>query len=332
MSDNQNDDNLNELMPSVSEDRPLDSMVPEMRTLGGAGEGAPSDVPPVHPRVLEVGLESGSEWTMAIWSDPHGAVAERVVSLLRATLTMEMSKPPTADLLARDFQAVRLLVFAELADQTIDRLEQFGFEQVEYAADQYEERMGAWRKEAAAADIELPGAPASVWRLNIAHLTGSDAQRVKGVARELTDRLDGQPWGATPGGVSRLLARRLESELDVDIGMDVAELDRMIDHLVPDVDHAIRWVPPVVFQALCDYVGVVAHGQYERKLQWGLCEETDEGLVPPPTFREPSGDEANTIPIGRVMVDWLVFPKLGGEGVEQIPVSRRVASLLEPNN
>lgn len=323
---------IDDLMPSVSDDRPLDSLMPEMRTLGGAGEGAPSQVPSVHPRVLEVGLESGSEWTLAIWGDDEAETADRVETLLRATLLMELSKPPTEELLARRFEAVRLLVFAELSEGTKEKFRQIGFDEVDFVPDQYEERMAAWRKEAAQADIQLPGAPASVWRLGIAHRNEADEDGafIATTARTMTERLAEQPWGSSPGSVSRLLARRLEKQYDLDIGLDPKDFNAIAEKVVPQVDGDIRWVSPVIFQALCDYVGVLAHGAFDLEVQWGLCEKTDDGIVPPPTFRHVRNGEVEMIPVGRALLEWIIMPTPDESTLDRIPLSRQVSSLLEP--
>lgn len=316
MTDGNDDDapkEPDELVPNVSEDRPLDSLMPEMG--GGAGdeqafhEDAPEEVGAIHPRVLEVGLEEGLEWTLACWSDPgETGMRTQFGKLIRATLLKEMSRLPEWERDEdREFVGMRLLSFDSLVRETRAVVRELGFSDVDYDPDQYSERMAAWRQEAGSAGLEVPARPVSVWHLPVAH-PDTHADELARIESRMLVEIGAETWGQTPGAMSRHAARALEEAFDCDIGLGPEGLTTMASYLTTDAPGAIRWMPPVGFQAICDFVGVVLHGQYGIRVQWGVCEPDPRGVVPPPMFRQPGTGGEGTIPIGRHLLEWCVMP------------------------
>lgn len=338
MSDDQDDGEygtsggLDDLTPDVSEERPLDSLLPEMQKSGLSADqaphaDAPTDVDAIHPRVLEVELEPGHEWTMALWDDPGDeGVQTELVQLLRATILRELSRPPRQQRnAAREFLGARILSFESLREPTRSALGSLGWEEQAFDSEEYSERMKAWRDEAQAADLASPGRPTSIWQLPVAHPDPPRHDRLDEIAETMLESLGDEIWGATPGGMSKLLAKGLEDRFGAEIGLGAGGIDTMVSHVVPEAPDELCWVRPVVFQALCDFVGVVLHGSYGVRVQWGLSEPDQRGLVPPPMFRDPNTQR--TIPIGRALVDWCVLPE--PESTPSGRIAERVEELAE---
>ena len=324
--DNGNNDagSPDDLVPNVSEDRPLDSLMPEIQGGGSGGDeafhaDAPTDVGAIHPRVLEVGLEEGTEWTLACWNDPGEAgMRTQFGQLVRATLLKEMSRLPEWEREEeRAFVGMRLLSFDSLVREGRVVLEELGFAEEPYDPDQFSERMAAWRQEARAAEMEVPARPVSNWHLPVVD-PASERPGLAGVEARMLDKLGSEAWGQTPGAMSRHAARELEAEFDIEIALGSEGLRTMASYLTTDAKSAIRWTAPVFFQAICDFVGVVLHGKYGIRVQWGVCEPDPRGVVPPPMFRQPGSGTDGTIPIGAHVLDWCVMPVAEGGDVPDL--------------
>ena len=300
-----------DLVPNLSEDRPLDTLMPEMGGSSGADlhEDAPTEVRAVHPRVLEVGLEEGTEWTLACWEDPGPqGMHEQFVPLLEATLLREMSRLPEWERSEeRRFTGMRVLSFDSLVRKSRDVLEKLGFSEQPWDPDKYSERMSAWRQEAQAGGIDVPARPISLWHLPVAHAEGR-ADELTGIEERVLEKLGDEVWGATPGAMSRHVAEQLEEVFGVEVSLGAPGLEVMQEYLTVEQAGAVRWMEPVFFQAICDFIGVCLHGEYGLRVQWGMCEPDPRGIVPPPMFRDPQGGENSTIPVGQYVLNWCVLP------------------------
>ena len=51
--------------------------------------------------------------------------------------------------------------------------------------------------------------------------------------------------------------------------------------LVPQQAGAIRWLPPMLFQALCDFIGLLGQTLFDRHIAWALCEPDGDFCTPP---------------------------------------------------
>jgi len=323
---------LEALTPDVSQERPLDSLVPEMQKSGLPDDEAPHDDAPtevgaIHPRVLDVELEEGHEWTIAFWDDPGpDGVRQDLSQLVRATVLKELSRlPRELREESRSFSGARAFSFESLLEPTRSTLERAGWERREWDPEEYSERMNAWREEARAADLDVPARPISIWRLRAESGPPPHGNSLESTVDRMLESLGDEVWGETPGGMSKLLARELEDRLGADIGPAPEGLETMTSIVFPDAPGAIRWVHPILFQALCDFVGVVLHASFGVRVQWGLCERDERGLVPPPMFRDPETQQ--TLPIGRALVDWCVSPTPEDEPGSD--VAERIEELAE---
>lgn len=316
-----------ELLPGLSEDRPLDGLMPEMNETP-EHEGAPDEIDAIHPRVLQVGLEEGREWTLACWWDPGPeALDEQLGTLVDATLLRALSRLPRWELEEhREYVGVRLFVFGELESGSRETIESLSFSEVAYRPDEQTERMNAWRNEAEAAEMPVPTRPESVWHLPLTHPDeyGGDLLAIES---EMLEAIGEGVWGEAPGAMSRHLAEGIEERFDEEISLGLTGLEAMTGVVFPDGGkEGVRWTRPVFFQAICDFVGVVLHGKYGVEVQWGMCEPDERGNVPPPMFRYGAGRKARRIPVGRIVQEACVLP--GGREASLVEVVDDLATSL----
>ena len=51
--------------------------------------------------------------------------------------------------------------------------------------------------------------------------------------------------------------------------------------LVSQQAGAIRWIPPMLFQALGDFIGLLGQTLFDRHIAWALCEPDGDFCTPP---------------------------------------------------
>lgn len=265
----------------------------------------------IHPRVLEVELEHHSEWALACWSDTDPSeLRDQLYRLLELTFLAEYSQQPSIALGERNFQAVQLLVFDELSQPSREVLGDLGFAETQYVPDQYEERMAAWRQEAEAEGVTPPESPVAVFKADIERPNASISETLDEIQRKMIDRLDGEVFGETPGGPSKLMATHFRQHFNTTITPDRKGLHSFELFLVQEKARTLRWMPPMIFQGLCDFVGVVLQAEYRLNVQWALSTPDDMGFAPPPVFRVPaSGGGHEHIPVGEMIIQWCVLPQ-----------------------
>lgn len=305
---------------SMSADRPLDALLP------GLGTPAAPSLPrtAVHPRVLEAEVDGAREWGLIVWDDPGGpnALHTNVQGLLEATLLAELSRPPASvhRVPDRRFDAVRLFVFADLPYDPAPAIRAFGFTPAAFDAADYEERLRVLGDEARSAG-RAPGTPVSVWEAPIRHHDGQLGEKLRDIERMMAERMGDDVWGKTPGGPSKLFATYVEKVFGENVRPSLDGMRAMEMLLVQQEPGAIRWMPPLLFQALCDFVPIVANVEYGTKTSWAVCEPIEGDTAQPPLIRvEPSkaGEAAVHVPLGPHILRWSMMPLHPGEQVDSL--------------
>lgn len=274
---------------------------------------------PIHQRVLHVDREDGFDWVLSVWDDPGGdrALHQGVQRLVEATLLSELSRPAwDKDAMDRTPRALRLVQLADVPGRVDAALRAFGFAPWEPPAEWLDERLRALRTEARAVGIETLGEVRAVWSAPIAEPDGMLGDQLRAIHTMMGDRLGADVWGATPGGPSRLLAELAKRFFGEEITPTLDGLRTLELLLVQQTPGVVRWLPPLLFQALCDFVGVVTVALWSEPVQWAVCTPEPDGFVPPPVFRIDSPDGATHVPIGQHLLRWCVMPLQPGE---QIP-------------
>lgn len=297
----------------MSTDRPLDTLLPELRE-----PAIPRTA--VHPRVLETSTAAGREWLLLVWDDPGGprALHEQVQALVEATLLAELSRSPATIRAAgeRVFDGVRLLCWADTPWDIAPSLRAFGF--VLDDSEPGDDVDAAVAAEAERAGRTLPAGPVSSWRATIRHPSGALGEKLNEVARIMADRMGDDVWGQNPGGPSHLFATYVATTFGEKIRPDLDGL-RAIDLLLVQREAGvIRWIPPMAFQALCDFIPVVAASRYEAPVGWAVSEELGDGFAHPPLFRVDDGEGGTHIPIGHHVLRWWMMPLAEADDVPTI--------------
>lgn len=127
----------------------------------------------------------------------------------------------------------------------------------------------------------------------------------------MLDQLGGEVWGETPGGPSKLLATYVRQHFNTTVTPSRDGLHAFELFLVQDKPDELRWMPPLIFQALCDFVGVVLQAEYGLSAQWALCTPDDDGFAPPPVLRVATATGYEQIAIGERIVKWCVMARGG---------------------
>lgn len=272
---------------------------------------------PIHVRALA--FEDGPELTLGfvVWSDPGSAARLRrdlglaieaallgMLSRSAATLAEEGERRPSR---------VRVLFFTEVPDEYGAALAPFGLTPVAYDATRLAPTMSLVRGEAARCGAAMPDAPTAVWEVAVALPEGARGAEVERVELVLRDVLASSVWGDKPGEFFRALSGALVAAKEDPLPLSLEAVDRvetLVGQLVPG---RIRWIPPLLFQALADTIGVVATKEFARKVDWAPCEVEDDGSVPPPLLRAKLPDGVVHIPIGEHLLRWSMMPLASGE-------------------
>lgn len=277
----------------------------------------------VHARVLHVPLTAsatpGSKpdagvgtfaWNLVVWDDPGGAPALHAAlrPLVEAALLTELSAPfDTPD--DERPAALRLLSFADV-DRFEDAVRAFGLREVPHD-DAFEEALRHARGEANRVGREPPE---QITRRFEAKLASPDVLALEDALRK---KLGDEVFGARPGALFAALNQVLAERGETPLPPKRSSLDALETRLGVDVPDVLRWIPPRLFQALCDAVAVVATTELKREVQWAASEVEDDGLARPPLVRVRVGEWLH-LPIGLHLLRWCVMPRGAGEQVPSI--------------
>lgn len=273
----------------MREDRPLDALFPELSEdaqIGAAERAVSGDAagPVAHPRVLEVELDREVEWVIGSWRAED--VARAVSALVEASLLQAMSKPPAyAGGQERVIAGVRLFMFEAPDTAQAEALQALGFVQDQYQPDAQHVRLSALKAEADGGGWSSPARPASVWWAPFGRPDSALAQRLSRAHELAADALGVQVWGQTPGAVSRAVADALATVCQLQLKPDLDSLHQLDMLLIDRQPGRWRWLSPVLFQGLCDFVGIVAIASLQKRVQWGVASADGQGDYHAPLLR-----------------------------------------------
>lgn len=308
------------------------AQTPESGPLSSLLAGLPEqDVEPgaVHPRVLELPDGEGRSWTVACFEDPGGARAlhSTVRRVVEATLLSELSSAPELvhELHSRPPVALRLVSFVEI-DEAERAVEAFGFQPLAVNAAVLRKALARFRGEVARRGAEPPEEAAAAFEASIISTPFADE-----LERQILLRTGDEVWGAEPGAPAARLLSVLATQFPDISGSTPAPNTTTLRDLEPrlftEASGCVRWLPPLLFQALCDLAAVAAVRELGQKVDWAECAPGDDGLCPPPLLRATAAAGAVHIPIGLELLRWCVMPR--GEAEQVAPFGDRVVDLFE---
>lgn len=301
----------------MSSERPLDALIDGLTTQEPA---LPQSA--LHPRVLELGVDEGDAWVLAMWADPGSAQAahEQIRRLLEATLLANITRTAdTGEPLDRVPSKLRLFVFTTTQDNLATAIRLFGF-QLDEQLDVHDEALQTLRKEGMDAGWNVPEQPVSSWTATIRQPSTHGPARLAAAHTKLRTLFNDDCWGSNPGAFSHTASLLLMKEFGEEIRPTLRGLDAFEALIAQrDVRNDIRWIPAAFFQALADFIGVVIQQTYDHKVEWALCEPEADGFTPPPVFRITYKDGGSDhLNIGMHLLRWCVMPILDGEELPRL--------------
>jgi hypothetical protein len=287
----------------MKEDRPLDSLLPELNAaqpIAGMTTG-----PRIHPAVLQVELEAGYEWLFSIWAQPEPHEIEhgfrKLLKVSQLVTACDISAP------RRRFTGAALALFEMPNRETSRQLSLLGFRPIPYVQEQFLGRMVILKQQAAESGWSIPENPVALWYLPVHQPEAQMRTIIAKMDDVLTGVLEDTPWGESPGAPSKRMAELVRYHFGVEIEPTLEGL-KTLDLLL--LDHradGLRWVPPGIFMALCDFIGVVIQHTQNMQVGWALPEPVGE-FPPPPVFRLRNPAGLWMLSIGTLLTEWAIMP------------------------
>ncbi|MEM1034389.1 MAG: hypothetical protein AAF928_19130 [Myxococcota bacterium] len=282
---------------------PLDSL------LAGLRNPAPHlpDVP-VHPRVLTVPEPGGVSLLFVVWRDPGGARAlhEALRTPIEAALLSELSRPAESAFEV-PLRSLRVVSFASVP-QMAAAVAAFGLTPAALD-DTWRDDIARARGEASVVGRDVPDEAAAVFRAP-AHTSPVALE----LEPKLRERCGEEVWGTRPGAFFARAADLLGHAETW--GPDLDAVDAFAALVIPDTTGALRWIPPLCFQALCDAVAIAAAESLGAKVAWAEATPDEDGLTPPPVVAlEGRGGKRTYLQVGEELLRWCIMPVHPGETI-----------------
>jgi hypothetical protein len=288
---------------------PLDELVPGLRA---KSERLPAL--PVHPRVVRAQRDDGSYALVLVSFAPPANVRAfhaALKPLVEATLLVELSRPPRAVKgESTRLTSLELLLFYEPPFELAPALVPFAFERADVSAPAASKALSLARRERQLIDGTAGDEPLVRFSAHVAH---PSEVRAKQLEAALRDRASDAVFGESPGVQARALAECAQS-IGIEVAPTRAGIEAIEALVVQETTGVVRFMSPLVYQGLCDLIGVTAH-ELGTEVEWGVCEPDEAGIAPPPLLRATDGENAWHVPIGEHVLRWCVMPLAPGEVV-----------------
>lgn len=307
-------------------DRPLDELF-QPRT-----SRKPTQAP-LHPYALEfpfrtrdATLQESSHnqhdgaLVFTCWSDADSAVALHRAARdhIEGALLSQLARP-AADLRSVGSLRLKSLWLVSFAKNPLPEaaLHAFGLQPVtsDSVSEDHRRRVIArLRGEAQSSGMPDPGEPTGWFQADIAR-----AEIVDKLEADMLNSGESCRWGTPPGGLYRLLSQTLHHPAVHD-RPNLATVAALESLLCPAATGALRWMPPLAFQALCDLVGIMI-AQLGTETAWASADSAegdtdDEDAAPlPPLLRVGHGESSQHLPVGEALLRWCIMPRQPGETI-----------------
>ena len=274
------------------------------------------DVPlaDVHVRALEQDAADHSAWVLAVWSDPGGpqALHRELRARVEATFLLALSRTAAqlrerAEHASPPLRALRLAVFPELDAEAAVRA--FGLARADATTAAFRQAIAHLRHEAEEVGAQVADEPSTVWEARIAHREENAALEAKLLATTADEA-----WGQSPGAPAARLASAIAGGDGDGPSLDLDGLRAVEDAIVQRDPGPVRFIPPLVFQALCDHVAL-AMRRRGVEVEWAECAPDDSGIAPPPLVRVRTGGAYAHVPLALEVLRWCVMPIQPGETI-----------------
>jgi hypothetical protein len=291
---------------------PLDELFPGLRRKAEKLEALP-----VHPRVVRLPRPDDTRviGLLSFATAPNArALHAGLKPLLEAALLSELCVAPAE--LSTGYQRLSelaLLMYVAQPFEVGPALLPFALEPAAPAAGEYAQLLALARREALALAQPLTHDPGAIYR---ARLIRSEHSLAGALHEALLQRGPHSAWGREPGRLARTLADWLATQGLAEVAPTRAGIECLEAIVVHTGAGVIRWIEPLIFQALCDLIAVMAASQPGLDVEWGVCDpDPESGLSPPPVLRVQRGSDAFHVPLAEHVLRWCVMPVAPGESV-----------------
>ncbi|MDB4974020.1 MAG: hypothetical protein JWN48_2361 [Myxococcaceae bacterium] len=291
---------------------PLDQFVPGLRRKAERWPALP-----VHPRVVHARAPGGDRTiVLASFAEPVSVKAFHAAlkPLIEAALLAELSRPGSE--LVEDgseLVALELYMFHAPAVDVAPMLTLFGFRPASLDEPSAHGALALLRREAQLVEGAVPEEAVSRYQAVFARSSHPLYARLVRSMRELAPR---DAWGTKPGALARACADQLTSFGYIPIEPTREGIERLEAVIVPADAGVVRWLDPLLYQALCDLVAVAATVTFGRAVQWGVCEPDEETtLSPPPVLLAERDGDTFHVPLGEHVLGWCVMPRFESETI-----------------
>lgn len=261
--------------------------------------------------VVEVIGEQAKRWCAAVWSTSPGEqqLVGEIQRLVDSTTLAHWMRPPAQ--YERSGEVVNSfdLIFYETVQKPLrDVLKENGFYSVRQPLlrlDEYEQ-FEAFNEKARKGGRQV-GSPKAVWRLPF---HGVEQTAPGELGERVARRMGDEVWGQAPGRFSHVFCDELSAVTGVDVEPSREGMNRLETAIAAHSGEGLRWLEPMAYQAICDFVGVVLQANWPVQVQWGSC-PVDEasGLAPLPVLRvRRPGGMWTAAPVGRDVFHRLCVP------------------------
>jgi len=294
---------------------PLDDLVPGLRRKSERWPALP-----VHPRILEAHRDDGSHSLVMSSFAPAASLKTyhaALKPLVEAALLSELSRP-VEELRERTspLRALELYAFSQQPFDPAPALGTFGLSSAPLdGGNDVRRTLGLLRRECQLIDGLATDEPLARYA---ARLVPSDHALRQRLCDALLERVQG-PFGAEPGALARELCGWLQAQGFAGVAPTRAGIERLESLVVHQLPFVVRWIDPIVFQALCDLIAVAAMTTWHQEIEWGVCEADPETLVtPPPVIRVNKERDTFHVPLGEHVLRWCVMPTQVGEVIPSL--------------
>lgn len=305
---------VSENEPSGFMPGPLDDLVPGLRQKSERWPALP-----VHPRILEAVRDNDSfSLVMASFAPAanlktyHAALKP----LVEAALLSELSRP-VEELREREgpLRELELFSFADHPFDATYALQAFGLSPAPLDEGRVRGTLALLRRESQLVDGLTTDEPLARHTVPVAP---SDHPLRKALSDALLARVQGT-FGSEPGALARELCAFLSHQGYAGVEPTRSGIERLEALITHDTPFVIRWIDPIVFQALCDLVAVAAIRTWGREVEWGVCEPDPETRVaPPPVIRVHRDGDTFHVPLGEHILRWCIMPAQIGESIPSL--------------
>lgn len=294
---------------------PLDDLLPGLRRKAERFRALP-----VHPRVVHARAPGGARTIVLASFAPATnvrALHAALKPLIEAALLAELSRPASELDDEHDrVVALELYTFAAQPFDVAPALSPFALVPASLDDPDAHRALALLRREAQQVEGTIPDEAIARHRATFASARHPLAAQL---AQRLRTSGPKEAWGVKPGLLARSAADALSALGHAGVEPSQRGIERLEQVVLAREPRTIRWIDPLLFQALCDLVAVRGASSPSISVQWGVCEPDEETqLAPPPVLRVERDGDSFHVPLGEHVLRWCVMPAGPSEDIPSL--------------